>query len=254
MGIGVAGELGVDGQPHRAAVRAGHPDGVLHPLGAARNGGHIGVVLFRGKDLFQNGSQLDLTQNTAGLHTGKHLFQPAHISGKVLHFAKTLVHLFQLVVHRLEAFGHPLLQRILQLFVHRMADLVQLLGVLGLQGSHALGKGAAHLFQLAGVGGFQPLQALLHGLLLGALPCGKGGAHALHRGLQRFTDVAHSGKVLLRHLCQLRVHLAVLRFQLLTQPFLPFCIVPVCGRLCRAVQQQGHHQADGHQKHRVKKR
>ena len=37
-------------------------------------------------------------------------------------------------------------------------------------------------------------------------------------------------------------------------PFLPFCIVPVCGRLCRAVQQQGHHQADGHQKHRVKKR
>lgn len=97
-------------------------------------------------------------------------------------------------------------------------------------------------------------QALLHGLLLGALPCGKGGAHALHRSLQRFTDVAHSGKVLLRHLCQLRVHLAVLRFQLLTQPFLPFCIVPVCGRLCRAVQQQGHHQADGHQKHRVKKR
>ena len=84
--------------------------------------------------------------------------------------------------------------------------------------------------------------------------CGKGGAHTLHRSLQRFTDVAHSGKVLLRHLCQLRVHLAVLRFQLLTQPFLPFCIVPVCGRLCRAIQQQGHHQADGHQKHRVKKR
>ena len=86
------------------------------------------------------------------------------------------------------------------------------------------------------------------------LPCGKGGAHTLHRSLQCFTDVAHSGKVLLRHLCQLRVHLAILRFQLLTQPFLPFCIVPVCGRLCRAVQQQGHHQADGHQKHRVKKR
>ena len=135
-----------------------------------------------------------------------------------------------------------------------MADLVQLLGVLGLQGSHALGKGAAHLFQLAGVGGFQPLQALLHGLLLGALPCGKGGAHTLHRGLQCFTDVAHSGKVLLRHLCQLRFHLTVLRIQLLAQPFLQFRIVPAGRRLCRAVQQQRHHQADGHQKHRVKKR
>jgi hypothetical protein len=88
-----------------------------------------------------------------------------------------------------------------------------------------------------------------------ALAAGQGTQQqTMEQRLQRFTDVAHSGKVLLRHLCQLRVHLAVLRFQLLTQPFLPFCIVPVCGRLCRAVQQQGHHQADGHQKHRVKKR
>ena len=146
------------------------------------------------------------------------------------------------------------MQRVLQLLVYGVTDLVQLLGVLCLHGGKTVCQRFAHFLQLAGVGGFQPLQALLHGLLLGALPCGKGGAHTLHRSLQRFTDVAHSGKVLLRHLCQLRVHLAVLRFQLLTQPFLPFCIVPVCGRLCRAVQQQGHHQADGHQKHRVKKR
>ena len=252
MGIGVAGELGVDGQPDRAAVRAGHPDGVLHPLGAARNGGHVGVVLFRGQDFFQNGPQLDLAQDAAGLHAGKHLLQAAHIGGKILHLAQALVHLLQLVVDCLEALGHPLLQGVLQLFVHRMADLVQLLGVLGLQGSHALGKGAAHLFQLAGVGGFQPLQALLHGLLLGALPCGKGGAHTLHRGLQRFTDVAHSGKVLLRHLCQLRVHLAVLRFQLLTQPFLQRGVIPVGRGLCRAVQHQRQQQADSHQKKGVK--
>ena len=44
------------------------------------------------------------------------------------------------------------------------------------------------------------------------------------------------------------------RIQLLAQPFLQFRIVPAGRRLCRAVQQQRHHQADGHQKHRVKKR
>ena len=44
------------------------------------------------------------------------------------------------------------------------------------------------------------------------------------------------------------------RIQLLAQPFLQFRIVPAGRRLCRAVEQQRHHQADGHQKHRVKKR
>jgi len=43
------------------------------------------------------------------------------------------------------------------------------------------------------------------------------------------------------------------RIQLLAQPFLQFRIVPAGRRLCRAVEQQRHHQADGHQQHRVKK-
>ena len=50
----------------------------------------------RGQDLFQNGPQLDLTQNAAGLNAREHLLQPAHIGGKVLHLAQPLVHLFQL--------------------------------------------------------------------------------------------------------------------------------------------------------------
>ena len=196
---------------------------------------------------------MDLAQNAAGLHAGKHLFQPAHIGGKVLHLAKTLIYLFQLVIDRFEALSHPFLQGILQLLVHGMPDLVQLLGVLGLQGGQALGKGAAHLFQLTGIRGFQPLQPLLHGLLLTALPGSKGSAHTLHRSLQRLADLPHSGKVLLRHLCQFRFHLTVLRIQLLAQPFLQFRIAPAGRRLCRAVEQQRHHQADGHQQHRVKK-
>ena len=113
VSVGIAGEFGVDGQPDAVAVHAGHTDGVLHPLGAAGDGGHVGVVLLRCKDLFQNRAQLDLAQNAAGLNAGKHLLQPAHIGGKALHLAQALVHLLQLVVDRLKAFGHPLLQRVL---------------------------------------------------------------------------------------------------------------------------------------------
>ena len=133
-----------------------------------------------------------------------------------------------------------------------MANLVQLLGILGLQGGHTLGKGAAHFFQLAGVGSFQPLQALLHGLLLGALPGGEGRAHALHRRLQRFADLAHGGKVLSGHLGQFGFHLLLLCVQLLAQPFLQRGVIPVGRRLSRAVQHQRQQQADGHQKKGVK--
>ena len=178
--IGVAGEFGVDGQPDRAAVRTRHLDGIFHPLGAARDGGHIGLVLLRGQDLFQNGPQLDLTQNAAGLNAREHLLQPAHIGGKVLHLAQPLVHLFQLVVHSLEALGHPFLQGILQLLVHGVADLIQLFGVLGLQGGHVFRKGLAQLFQLLGVGGLQTLEPLGQDLLLAALALCQCGAHALH--------------------------------------------------------------------------
>ena len=178
--VGIAGEFGVDGQPDRAAVRARHLDGVFYPLGAARNGGHIGLVLLRGQDLFQNGPQLDLSQNAAGLNAREHLLQPAHIGGKVLHLAQPLVHLFQLVVHSLEALGHPLLQGILQLLIHGVADLIQLFGVLGLQGGHVFRKGLAQLFQLLGVGGLQTLEPLGQDLLLAALALCQRGAHALY--------------------------------------------------------------------------
>lgn len=145
-----------------------------------RNGGHIGLVLLRGQDLFQNGPQLDLTQNAAGLNAREHLLQPAHIRGKVLHLAQPLVHLFQLVVHSLEALGHPLLQGILQLLIHGVADLIQLFGVLGLQGGHVFRKGPAQLFQLLGVGSLQTLEPLGQDLLLTALALCQRGAHALH--------------------------------------------------------------------------
>ena len=107
-----------------------------------------------------------------------------------MHFAQTLVHLLQLLVDRLEALAHPLLQRVLQLLVHRMANFIQFAGVLRLQGGHAVGQGLAQLFQLLGVGRFQALEPLGQDLLLAALALGQGAAHVLHGGLQRFAHAA----------------------------------------------------------------
>ena len=254
VGVGITGELGVDRQPDTAAVGTRHFDSVLHPLGAAGDGGHIGVVLLWGQNFFQNGSQLDLAQDAAGLDARQHLFQAAHIGGKALHLTQALVHLFQLGVDRLEALGHPLLQGILQLFVHRAADLVQLLGILCLQGGHAFGQRFAHFFQLAGVGSFQPLQALFHGLLLRGLPGIQGAAHALHSGLQRFADAAHGVVVLPGQLGLLLGKELRLGVQLLTHPLLEgFVVLPGC-RFSGSVQQQCLLQADGHQQNRIQKR
>ena len=183
VGIGVTGELRIDGEPDGAAVHARHLDGVLDPLGAAGDGGHVRFVLLRGEDLFEDGSQLDFTQNAAGLDAGEHLLQPAHIRRKALHLAEALVHLFELGVHGLEALGHPLLQGVLQLLIDGAADFIQLAGVLGLEGRHAVGQRLAQLFELLGVGRFQRLQAPFQNLLLAVLPLGEGGAHVLHGGL-----------------------------------------------------------------------
>ena len=143
------------------------------------------------------------------------------------------------------------MQRVLQLLVHSVADLVQLLGVLRLHGGKAVCQRFAHLLQLAGVGGFQPLQALLHGLLLGVLPCRQGAAHALHCGLQGIADVRHRGQILLCLLRLLFFQHPRLRFQLLAQPLLQgFIVLLSCG-LAGAVQQKRLQQADSHQQKRV---
>jgi hypothetical protein len=143
------------------------------------------------------------------------------------------------------------LQCVLQLLVHGVADLVQLLGVLCLHSGKAVCQCFAHLFQLAGVGGLQPLQTLLHGLLLGVLPCRQGAAHALHCGLQGIADVRHRGQILLCLLCLLLFQHPRLRFQLLVQPLLQgFLVLPGC-RLAGAVQQKRLQQADGHQQKRI---
>ena len=132
-----------------------------------------------------------------------------------------------------------------------MADFIQFLGILCLHGGKAVCQRFAHLLQLAGVGGLQTLQALLHSLLLGVLPCRQSAAHALHCGLQGIADVRHRGQILLCLLRLLFFQHPCLCFQLLAQPlFQSFVILPG-GGLAGAVQQKRLQQADGHQQKRI---
>ena len=98
----------------------------------------------------------------------------------MLHLAQALIDLLQLLGHRLEGVRDLLLQGVLELLVHGAPDLIQLFGVLGLQGGHVFRKGLAQLFQLLGVGGLQTLEPLGQDLLLAALALCQRGAHALH--------------------------------------------------------------------------
>ncbi len=177
MSIGVAGELGVDGQPHRAAVRAGHPDGVLHPLGAARNGGHVGVVLF-GARISSRMAPSWISPRIPRVFTPESTcFSPPTsaarfcISPRPLYtcssWSFTALKLSVTRFCNASCSCSSTVWRISSSFWAFWACRAVMLSA----------RVAAHLFQLAGVGCFQPLQALLHGLLLRGLPGIQGAAH-----------------------------------------------------------------------------
>ena len=146
--IGVPGEFGVNGQVYPGAVLGGELHRVFHRVLAALFGDHVGLVLLRGQDFLQNGSQLDFSQNAPGLYVGQNLFQVSHPGGQVLHFAQALVYLFQPLAHQLEGLAHPLVQGFLELFVHQAPHVVQLLVVVLLQAFQPGFHGLAHGVQL----------------------------------------------------------------------------------------------------------
>ena len=166
VGVGVTGELGVDGQPD-VAVLPRHLDGKLYAVGAAGHSGHVLGILAGGQNLFQDRAQLYLAQNAAGLYAGKHLLQAAHIGGEVLHLAQALVDLLQLGADGAERLVDALLQGVLQFFLDRAADLVQLLVVVGPDGVQPLHQRPAHAVQAGSVGVLKVLQAGLHHRKLG---------------------------------------------------------------------------------------
>ena len=166
MGVGIAGEFRVDGQPDRAAL-ARQLDGIFHAVGTARHGRHIAGILAGGQNLLQNRAELHFAQDATGLDAGEHLLQAAHIGGQILHLAQALVDLFQLGADRLERIVDALLQGVLQLFFDGTANFVQLFVVVGADCVQALHHRAAHAVHPHGVGIFQVFQPRFHHCQLG---------------------------------------------------------------------------------------
>ncbi len=69
----------------------------------------------------------------------------SHAGGQLLHLAKTALHLFQALGNQLEGVAQACFQRRLQLFVHGVAHLLQLLRIVVLQRAQLLFQRGAHL-------------------------------------------------------------------------------------------------------------
>ena len=166
VGVGIAGELGVNGQPDRAALPR-QLDRKFHAVGAAGHRSHIFLILAGGQNLLKDRAKLYLTQYAAGLDPGKHLLEAADIGGEVLHLAQTLIDLLQLGADRLKGVIDPLLQRVLQLFFDRTAYLIQLFVVVGADRVQTLHQRAAHTVHPGRIGVLKIFQPRFHHRQLG---------------------------------------------------------------------------------------
>ena len=120
----------------------------------------MGRVLLGREHLLQQRAQLRLAEHAARLDVGQQVLQIADALRQRLHLAQPLVHLLQPVGHLLERFAQARLQGGLQFFIHRLAHLVELGGVGGLQLGELLLQRAAHLGDAARVGFTQGLELL----------------------------------------------------------------------------------------------
>ena len=176
-GVRIHRELGIDRQKHAAAVFSRQFDCIFHGIAAVFCSHHIAQILFRRHDLLQNCAKLNLAQNAAGFYVGKHAGKVPYARSKRLHLSKALIDLLQPFVDKPEGLRHTLFQRLLQLFIHDAAHLVQLPVVVRLHCAKAGFHRIADVFKLLFVFGckcakarFQRLMHVLHGLVHGFLP------------------------------------------------------------------------------------
>ena len=128
-------ELRVDGEEHLplAVLRPGQPHRELHPLAAlpARRG--VRDVLLRREHLLEERAELHLAPCPARLHVREDLLEVADAGREGLHLAEPALHRLEPLRHELERVAEPLLERALELLVHRLAHLLEAARVLLLQ-------------------------------------------------------------------------------------------------------------------------
>jgi hypothetical protein len=116
-----------------------------------------GVLIHR-EHLLQQGGKLGFAKNTARFDIGQQVLQITHALRQRLHFAQATVNLLKPVCHLLEAFAQPRFQRALQLFIDRLAHLVELGRIGLLQLGELLFECLAHFGHAAGIGFADRLQ------------------------------------------------------------------------------------------------
>ncbi len=133
-GVILRGELRVDRKPHGSVrlvlSRNFHRelDLVVRTLFCF----HVPLVLGGRENLLENSGQLILAQNALRLHVRQHLFQVADSGRERLHLAQALLHELEPLAHQFERLAEPRLQRLVELLVDRLAHLFELLAVLRL--------------------------------------------------------------------------------------------------------------------------
>jgi len=174
------GELGIDRQPDDfvfVGALAGELDGKLDALAPVLRG-HVGCELVGIEDLLEHGPELHFAPGASCLHVREDFLEVADTCGKGLHFAQTLVHLLKALAHLPEGIAQALIQCALELFVHGLAHLLELFGIVCLDSLELVlyrnSDRLQFLFigfrQLADLGGhclelrFLPLRKLAHGL------------------------------------------------------------------------------------------
>ena len=116
-----------------AAVAAGQLDREFHPRARARARGDVLLVLLGRHHLLEQRGELRLAEHAARLHVGQHPLQVADAGGERLHLAQPLVHQLEPLGDLAERLGQALLERGVQLLVHRLAHLLELGSVVLLQ-------------------------------------------------------------------------------------------------------------------------
>src|SRR5262249_42911804 len=133
-------ELGVDRKPDdlaRILAAAGEPDRKLDALTRAAHG-DVGLVLLGCEYLLKQRAELHLAPRTPRLHVAEHPLEVTSVAGEPLHLAEALVHLLEPLGDQLEALAEALLERALQLLVHRLSHPLEALPVLLLDAPKAL--------------------------------------------------------------------------------------------------------------------
>ena len=132
------GEFAVYGQIHRFVLAGREEHGEFHHGVVEGIDPHVGAVLVGGKHLFQQRRKLHFAPGAAQFYVREYFLDIRNAARQLLHFPDALVHRFQTLVDERIGFVQAVFKRCGKFFVHCLAYLFQIFGVL-----------LAHVFDLA---------------------------------------------------------------------------------------------------------